>query len=301
MPRHFRATVSKTSCDCSTPPDCPRGERCGRIGSRPRPGPLRAARRTSEPWRMSSGSKPVTTIGTWNPAAIGRYSSMPVIVQTCPAARKPCTRLAGESEHGPHGRRHQHMGDQHGEVVQPQPGRLHHGHGVGRRGGLEAHGEEHHLPLRVLLGQRHGVHRRVDDPHVAAFRLHREQVLRPSRARAACRRTSRRSPPAARRWRRPCRSSPAASRTPGSPGRESSDLARQHLVQAEADDGMGLAAADLHDVPRPRGASRRWPRPVVGPRRRRDIRRVFHGWGSTTDLDPKLPVLLARRRFLPDR
>ena len=102
----------------------------------------------STPCRMSSGSKPVTTIGTWYCAAIGRYSSMPMMVQTCPAARKPCTRLAGEREHGQHRRRHQHVRDQHGEVRQPQPRRLDHGHGVGRRGRLEADGEKDHLPLR---------------------------------------------------------------------------------------------------------------------------------------------------------
>ena len=45
---------------------------------------------------MSSGSKPVTTIGTWNCSTSGGYSSVPITLQTCPAARKPCTRHVGD-------------------------------------------------------------------------------------------------------------------------------------------------------------------------------------------------------------
>ncbi len=45
---------------------------------------------------MSSGSKPVTTIGTrWRAASSG-YSPMPITLHTCPAARKACTRQLGE-------------------------------------------------------------------------------------------------------------------------------------------------------------------------------------------------------------
>ena len=42
---------------------------------------------------MSSGSKPVTTIGTRYFAASGSYSVKPMTVHTWPAARKPWTRL----------------------------------------------------------------------------------------------------------------------------------------------------------------------------------------------------------------
>lgn len=45
---------------------------------------------------MSSGSKPVTTIGTRKRSASRGYSSTPITLQTCPAARKPCTRQLGE-------------------------------------------------------------------------------------------------------------------------------------------------------------------------------------------------------------
>ena len=175
------------------------------------------------------------------------------MVQTCPAARKPCTRFDGRIEHGPDRRRHQHVGDQHREVLQPQLRRLNHRHRVGRGGGLEADGEEHHLPLGVLSGQGHGVHRRVDDPHVAPFRLDRQQVLlRAGHAEHVAERAEDHLRPAGDGHRLvddlDGRDAHRAARAV-----DQRDLARQHLVEREADDGVGLAAADLHDVPRPRG------------------------------------------------
>ena len=89
----------------------------GRIGFPPRSDRFQAgATHINTPWKMSSGSNPVITMGTRNSAASGRYSSMPVIVHTCPAARKACTRFRGRRKHGPHGRRHQHVRNQHGKI-----------------------------------------------------------------------------------------------------------------------------------------------------------------------------------------
>ena len=48
------------------------------------------------PSRMSSGSNPVTTIGTENRSASPGYSLVPITLHTCPAARNPCTRQVGE-------------------------------------------------------------------------------------------------------------------------------------------------------------------------------------------------------------
>src|SRR5689334_7054773 len=45
---------------------------------------------------MSSGSNPVTTIGTPNRSTSGGYSSVPITLHTCPAARKACTRQLGD-------------------------------------------------------------------------------------------------------------------------------------------------------------------------------------------------------------
>ena len=49
------------------------------------------------PSSRSSGSKPVTTMGTLYLVAIGSYSVQPITGQTWPAARNPCTRLAGDA------------------------------------------------------------------------------------------------------------------------------------------------------------------------------------------------------------
>ena len=46
---------------------------------------------------MSSGSNPVTTIGTWYFSASGGYSAVPITLHTCPAARNACTRQRGDS------------------------------------------------------------------------------------------------------------------------------------------------------------------------------------------------------------
>ena len=202
---------------------------------------------------MSSGSKPVTTIGTRYFSAIGRYSSMPMMVQTCPAARKPCTRLAGELEHGAHGRRHQHVRNQHREVLQAQLRRLHDRHRVGRGGGLEADGEEHDLPLGFFAGQGHGVHRRVDDPHVAPFRLDREQVLlRAGHAQHVAERAEDHLRPGGD-GHGPVDHLDRRDAHRAARAVDQRDFPRQHLVEREANDGMRLPAADFHDVPRPRG------------------------------------------------
>ena len=54
---------------------------------------------------------------------------------------------------------------------------MQHRHGVGRRRGLEADAEEHHLPVGVVGGDPGGVQRGVDDPDVAPAGPHTEQVM----------------------------------------------------------------------------------------------------------------------------
>ncbi len=46
---------------------------------------------------MSSGSNPVTTIGTRYCSASGGYSPVPMTLHTWPAARNACTRQVGDS------------------------------------------------------------------------------------------------------------------------------------------------------------------------------------------------------------
>ena len=96
MPRHARGTTSNTSRTAARagpfPPSAT--ERAYWFSTCARPS---SSCRTHmcTPWRRSSGSKPVTTIGTRQRMHSGWYSSSPITVQTCPAARKPSTRRPG--------------------------------------------------------------------------------------------------------------------------------------------------------------------------------------------------------------
>ena len=80
------------------------------------------------------------------------------------------------TEDGVHGRRHAHVRNQNGIILQSQRARLEHAHHVGRGGGLEADREEDHLLVRVLARDLHRVQRRIDDAHLSARGFHREQV-----------------------------------------------------------------------------------------------------------------------------
>ena len=75
-----------------------------------------------------------------------------------------------------HRRRDQHVRDQQREVAHAPAARLDGGQRVSGRGGLEADREEDDLAIGVALGERQRVERRVDDAHVAAARLDREQI-----------------------------------------------------------------------------------------------------------------------------
>ena len=156
-------------------------------------------------------------------------------------------------EHRAHGRRDQHVGDEYREVRQTKLRRLDDRHSVGRGGCLEADGEENDLPVGMLLGQGHGVHRRIDQPHVAPFRLDGEQVLpRAGYAEHVAERAENHLRPAGDDHR-------AVDALDGSDADRAAravdqrDLRRQHLIQPVADDRVRLPAANLHDVPRPGG------------------------------------------------
>ena len=49
-------------------------------------------------------------------------------------------------------------------------------HGIGRRGGLKADGEEDDLLVRIRGGDPQAIERRIDDAHVAALGLHLKQI-----------------------------------------------------------------------------------------------------------------------------
>ena len=145
---------------------------------------------------MSSGSKPVTTIGTRYRSASGGYSRGAHHAAHVPGGQERLHPAGRRLHDRLDRRRHQHVRDQQREVRDAQPLGLVDRHRVGRRGGLEADAEEHHLRSGFSRASLQRVQRRVDDPHVAARALDPEQVLARCPAPAACRRRSRRSRPA---------------------------------------------------------------------------------------------------------
>ena len=60
------------------------------------------------------------------------------------------------------------MGREDGEVGDPEGQGLAGEQRRGRRGGLEAHGQKHHLPLGMGTGDLQGLQRRRDQPHIGA-------------------------------------------------------------------------------------------------------------------------------------
>ena len=151
-----------------------------------------------------------------------------------------------------HRRRHEDVRDEQREVGDALALRPERGHGVGRRRGLEADGEEDDLASGIAARDVERVERRVDDADIAAVRPRGEEVgIRARHAQHVAEGAEDRVGPAGdldrlvdivdRR---------DADRAAGA--MDQRHLGRQQLVDAVADDGMGLAAADLHDRPRAR-------------------------------------------------
>ena len=194
-------------------------------------------------------------MGTWYSRASSSYSRVAHHRADVPGRNESLHAVGGRFEQQADGRRHQHVRNQHREIVEPFPLGLPHRHRIGRRRGLKPHREEYYLPLadsraptatRPSASTRCGHRRRGIDL---------EQVACASRARAACRRKRRKSPPESTQWRWPYRRFLAASRRPGSPDREPVRfLAGSSSSMPVAHQRMGLAAADLHQHPRPRHA-----------------------------------------------
>ena len=122
IPRHFRGTTSKTSFRISSAARLPslRTARAYWFSTSARPASS-CSTHINTPWRMSSGSKPVTTMGTWyfsgNRFVLrGAHDRADVA-----GGQEALHAVGGRTEHGTHCRRHQHVRDQHGEVRQSQP------------------------------------------------------------------------------------------------------------------------------------------------------------------------------------
>ena len=201
------------------------------------------------PSRMSSGSKPVTTIGTPNRSASAGVLAHPHHRAHVPG-REERLHPAHRRGHDRLDRRwHADVADQQAEVLDAELLGLVDRHRVGRRGGLEADAEEDHLLVGVVPREVERVERRVDDAHVAAGALDPEQVLLAAgHAQHVAERAEDHVGP-----RRDLQrlvddlERGDADRAAGSV--DQLDAVGQQLVEAVPDDRVGLAAADLHHRP----------------------------------------------------
>ena len=155
----------------------------------------------------------------------------------------------GGTQDGLDGRRHQHMRDEQGEILEPLLGGLIDGHRGRGGGGLEADGEEDDFLGRVLFGELNGVHRRIDDADITTGGFDRKQIGRAAGdAEHVAERAEDHLGPGGDLQRLVNQFERRdADRAAGTV--DERDLAGQQLVEAEFDDGMRLAAADFHERP----------------------------------------------------
>src|SRR5262249_11052782 len=93
-----------------------------------------------------------------------------------PGAEEAAYTVARRLKHRRDRGRHQHMGDEHGEVRESERPRLRHRQRIRGRRGFEADREKDDLAFRMLLGELHGVERRVDDAHVGTLGLESPEI-----------------------------------------------------------------------------------------------------------------------------
>ncbi len=167
-----------------------------------------------------------------------------------PRQQKCLHLIAWSRQNGLDRRGHQDVRNQHGKILQSAPFRQVDAHGVRRRGSFKSNPEEDDLLVGKLHGQLYGVQGGVDDAHVAATTLHLEEI-------ALGTRNAQHIAKAAENDSRLCGDGQRlvneferrdADRASGPV--DHFDAGGQHLVDPILDDGVGLAAADFHDLPR---------------------------------------------------
>ena len=175
----------------------------------------------------------------------------------------------GRLENVRDGRRREHMAAQHAEIGHRPLARLAQHQGGGRRGGFKANGQEDHLALGVLVGQGQCIGRRIDHAHISPARLglderkpfrrgHAHGVAVGAQHHTALQRQADRQVDAA--------DGQHAHRTAGAV--DHAHAVRQQARDAVARDGVGVAAAKLHEAVAV-------PRPHLGGDIRRDVARLF--------------------------
>ena len=199
--------------------------------------------------RMSSGSKPVTTMGALIARADGEVFAVAHDGADVAGAEESLHAIFRRGEDGFERGRDEHVRDQQRDVghllFAGAPGE----HGIGGGGGFEADGEEDDLFVGIGAGDLEAVQRRVDDAHVAAVGLDGEEVAIGAGHAQHVAKGAEDDVGAAR----------DGVRLVDHLQRRDADRAAgavhqfhafgQKLVDAILHDGVGLAAADLHQHP----------------------------------------------------
>ncbi len=170
------------------------------------------------------------------------------------AGSKECLHLVvGRTHDGFNGRRNKDVGDQHREVLDAAPPGQVNAHGVSRGRGFKPYTKEDNLFVRILDGQFHRVERRVDHANVAALAFDLKQIaVSTGDAEHVSKRAE--DDPWLRGNRKSLIDEAKRSYADGTAGAmDHLDASGQHLVNAITNDGVCLAAANLHDLPRTRG------------------------------------------------
>ncbi len=126
--------------------------------------------------RMSSGSKPATTIGFPYTSDTNRYGRVPTTVDTWPGPRNPDSRRSGDSRIALIGGTIVTWLQYTLKLLDPECARPHQRHRSRRRGRFEADSEEDHVVVGVVDRDLERVERGVHEPHVGSARLRLDEV-----------------------------------------------------------------------------------------------------------------------------
>ena len=136
-------------------------------------------------------------------------------------------------------------------------------------------------------GQFDGIERRIDDAHVAALALDLEQIAAVPGTRSMSPNEQKITPGCAAMASALSISSSGVTHT-GQPGPWTISSRGQHLVDAVLDDGVRLAAADFHDLPRARGGLVDFPRDPLRDLAVAKLGQVLHGPSRLLGDSPQL-------------
>jgi hypothetical protein len=146
--------------------------------------------------------------------------------------------------------------------------------------------------LWILPGNLHGIQRGIDDPNIAALAPHAEQVFLASRHPQHVAEGTKDHARLGRNGERLIDDFERGHADGAAWAVDHRDFGRQELIDAVADDGVGLPAADLHDLPGPRGEAANLAGQLLCNLAVAELIQILHGWPSWAASD------FARTQFL---